>query len=324
MHLWGSVGFRPGMVRAGLTGAQPPYSQRRPWTYDPGLRELHLSAMYLTAPVMNGYLTAMREHRVRVLYGYPSALAILAGHCLRSASRLADSVIAVVASSEEMLPHEQEVIQRAFPAAAVVGHYGLTERVALAVEDPHAPGEYELEPLYGHVELVDDAGLPVTDVGETGRIVGTGYLNHAMPLLRYDTDDVADLVAESGADNGHRLRVRNVRSFWQRHFLVGLDGHVTSTSLCCHRDGRVDDYQLVQERPGHAQLLVAPAPDAPPLAWRDFVREMRTRAAGVLDLEARVVAQVPRGPRGKRAVVIQRLDVDECLAQPAPTAHLGQ
>ena len=191
-----------------------------------------------------------------------------------------------------------------------------TERVALATGDPRAPGEYELGPLYGHVELVDDAGLPVTDVGETGRIVGTGYLNHAMPLLRYDTDDVADLVAESRADNGHRLRLCNVRSFWERHYLVGLDGQlVTATALCCHRDGRVDDYQLVQERPGHAQLLVAPAPDAPPLAWRDFVREMRTRAAGVVDLEPRLVAQAPRGPRGKRAVVIQRLDVEEYPAQ---------
>jgi len=325
MHLWGSVGFRPGMVRAGLTGAQPPYSQCRPWTYDPGLRELRLSAMYLTASVMNGYLAAMREHRVRVLYGYPSALAILAGHCLRSASQPADSVIAVFASSEETLPHEQDVIQRAFPAAAVVGHYGLAERVALAVEDPRAHGEYEFEPLYGHVELVDEAGAPVTHVGETGRIVGTGYLNHAMPLLRYDTDDVADLVAEARAENGHRLRVRNVRSFWERHLLVGVDGQlVTATALCCHRDGRVDDYQLVQERPGHAQLLVAPTPDAPPLAWRDFVREMRTRAAGALDLEARVVAQVPRGPRGKRAVVIQRLDVEEYRAQPVPTARLAR
>ena len=68
-------------------------------------------------------------------------------------------------------------------AAAVAGHYGLTERVALAVEDPSAPGAYELEPLCGHVELVDDAGLPVTDVGEAGRIVGTGYLNQALPPL---------------------------------------------------------------------------------------------------------------------------------------------
>jgi phenylacetate-CoA ligase len=224
-------------------------------------------------------------------------------------------VIAVIAASEEMLPHEQTVIQRAFPAAAVVGHYGLAERVALAVEDPRAPGEYEFEPLYGHVELVDDAGSPVTDVGATGRIVGTGYLNRAMPLLRYDTDDVADLVAEAGADNGHRLRVRNVRSFWERPFLVGLEGQLmTATSLCCHRDGRVDDYQLLQERPGHAQLLVVPAADAAPLGWRDFVGEMRTRAAGVLDLEPRVVAQVPRGPRGKRAVVVQRLDLGEYLA----------
>ena len=132
-------------------------------------------------------------------------------------------------------------------AAAVVGRYGLTERVALAAGDPRAPGEYELEPLCGHVELVDDAGLPLTDVGQAGRIVGTGCLNHALPPLRYDADDVADLVAESQADNGRRLRVRNVRSFWRRHFLVGLDGRlVSSTSLCCHRDGRVDDYRLVE------------------------------------------------------------------------------
>ncbi len=92
------------MVRAALTGAQPPCSKRRPWTYDPGLRELRESAVYLTAPVMNGYLAALREHRARVLYGYPSAAAILAGHCLRSASRPADGVIAVVASSAAPAP----------------------------------------------------------------------------------------------------------------------------------------------------------------------------------------------------------------------------
>ena len=182
-----------------------------------------------------------------------------------------------------------------------------TERVALATGDPRAPGEYELGPLYGHVELVDDAGLPVTDVGQTGRIVGRGHLNQALPLLRHDADDVADLVAEPQADNGRRLRVRDVRSFWRRHSLVGLDGQlVSSTCLCRHREGRVDDYQLVQERPGHARLLARPAPDAAPLAWRDFVREVRARAAGALDLEARVVAEAPRGPRGKRAVVVQR------------------
>ena len=62
----------------------------------------------------------------------------------------------------------------------------------------------------------------------------------------------------------------------------------------------MDDYQLVQERPGHARLLAAPAPHAAPLAWRDLVREMRTRAVGALYLEARLVAEAPRGPRGKR------------------------
>ena len=77
---------------------------------------------------------------------------------------------------------------------------------------------------------------------------------------------------------------------------------------------------VMQERPGHAQLLVATAPVAAPQAWRDLVREMRTRAAGALNLEARVVAEAPRGPRGTRAVVVQRLDVEEYPAQLAPTA----
>jgi hypothetical protein len=167
--------------------------------------------------------------------------------------------------------------------------------------------------------------VPVTDVGEAGRIVGTGCLNQALPLLRYNADDVADLVAESQADNGHRLRVRNLRSLWRRHFLLGPGGQLGSaTCLCRHCEGRVDDFQLVQERPGHARLLVATAPVAAPQAWRDLVRDMRARAAGALDPEARLVAEAPRGPRGKRAVVVQRLDVEECPAQPAPTAHLGR
>ena len=115
------------------------------------------------------------------------------------------------------MPRAAEAVERQ-AAAAVVGHYGLTERVALAAGDPRAPGEHELEPLCGHVELVDAAGVPVTDVGEAGRIVGTGYLHQALPLLLAPP-------LPRGPGRSARERYLPFR----------------------HREGRVDDYQLVQE-----------------------------------------------------------------------------
>ena len=57
---------------------------------------------------------------------------------------------------------------------------------------------------YGILELVDAQGEPITRPGVIGRVVGTGFDNDCMPLIRYATDDLAMLAdGECGCGRKH-------------------------------------------------------------------------------------------------------------------------
>jgi phenylacetate-CoA ligase len=70
--------------------------------------------------------------------------------------------------------------------------YGLNEvgKVGLRCE----AGRYHVHAEHCLVEIVDEAGVPCA-AGATGRVLVTGLRNPAMPLLRYDTGDLAEAVA---------------------------------------------------------------------------------------------------------------------------------
>jgi hypothetical protein len=71
----------------------------------------------------------------------------------------------------------------------VIDCYGQGERTCLAVGVN--PGEYKFLLAYGHVELmIQPIDADESDVRKA-RIVGAGYWNPAMPLVRYDTGDSA-------------------------------------------------------------------------------------------------------------------------------------
>lgn len=70
-------------------------------------------------------------------------------------------------------------------------NYGLNE-IGMVAGTCEA-GRYHVHSEHCLVEIVDAEGMQCK-AGESGRILVTGFSNRAMPLLRYDTDDVAELL----------------------------------------------------------------------------------------------------------------------------------
>jgi phenylacetate-coenzyme A ligase PaaK-like adenylate-forming protein len=78
---------------------------------------------------------------------------------------------------------------------------------------------------YGFFELLDAQRRPVTTSGERGGIVGTSFINMAVPFVRYQTGDyatyVSDACHECGrahpliAFPGRRCRPRLARGAWR-------------------------------------------------------------------------------------------------------------
>ena len=137
--------------------------------------------------------------------------------------------------SEALLVNQLKIIQQAFPQAMIVPFYGMSEKVSFAGALINNIEIYDFEPLYGYTELLDENNVPIRKIGIRGRIVSTGFISTSMPMLRYDTEDEAELVELPSKKNHYRLRVKNIHPRRTQEFIVSSDNALISmTSLNLH------------------------------------------------------------------------------------------
>jgi phenylacetate-CoA ligase len=305
---WARAGFRPGDARAVFRGVEVRGAGHM--QDEPALGELRCSVFHLSDAVMAGYLAEIRRRGIAFLHGYPSALSIFAAYVLRAHGPLAQ-IRGVLPTSERIPAPFRATLSRAFPGAVLAPFYGLSEKVAFATEVPGEPDHYVFDPLYGHAEIVDEAGTPLTRPGERGRLVATGLLFTGMPLIRYETGDEAEVVAAPTRENGARLTVRAIVPRHGHDYLVGRSGILVPLSAMLQVDEEifgVGEFQFVQEEPGRVILRIVPRGGAVP-DFTGYLLRANRKAAGELDLRLEIVDGLPTTMRGKRKFIDQRLDV---------------
>ena len=327
-HIWSQVGYQLGDGRAILRdyGGNIPTAARK-WRYDKALRELWLSPFDLREEVMDEYLALLHRFKVRWLYGVPSAINVLANHARRRHWRPPNCLKGVLPASETLFDNQRKSIAEAFGHRPILPFYGLSERVAIAGEIPGEPQIYAFEPLYGITELIDGEGALVSRVGQRGRIVATGFVSSAMPLIRYQTGDYAELVAPASAETGYKLHVRAIASRWSQEFVFGNRGEPISVISL---DGEnyadvIRDYQYYQDALGRVVLRLVLCKGVSAERIEATLRPVRARVAGVLEISVAVVDRLPTGPTGKRAFVEQKLELPLMRllgAPPAPAAMI--
>ncbi|HVB85815.1 MAG TPA: AMP-binding protein [Candidatus Dormibacteraeota bacterium] len=186
LRQWAWAGLSPRQPRITFQGARVvPAERREPsfWTYNLPERQILASIFHLSETTAEAYLGFLQRHRGKVLEGFPSVLGILADFAL--ARGLQIPMRAVFTSGEPLYPSNRSKIEEAF-GARVFDSYGMTEYCGL-IQECEA-GRMHLIPEHGFLEIVSDAGDPVA-LGEDGHFVWTGFLNRAMPLIRYRIGD---------------------------------------------------------------------------------------------------------------------------------------
>ena len=186
LRQWAWAGITPRSPRITLFGARvvpahravPPF-----WAFNIPERQLLLSIFHLSERTAGDYLECLTRHSGKVLEGFPSVLAILADFAERRGITIPMRV--VFTSGEPLYSGARGKIEKVFQAR-VFDSYGMTELCGL-IQQCEA-GEMHLAPEYGYLEILNDAGNPVGP-NEEGYFVWTGFLNHAMPLIRYRIGD---------------------------------------------------------------------------------------------------------------------------------------
>jgi phenylacetate-CoA ligase len=186
LRQWTWAGISPRSPRVTFQGARiVPAERREPpyWTYNVPERQVLASIFHLSETSVGAYLQLLRKNRGKVLEGFPSVLGILADFA--QARDLQIPMRAIFTSGEPLYPALRAKIESVF-GHRVFDTYGMTEYCGL-IQECEA-GRMHLAPEYGFLEILDDSGEPV-EPGEEGHLVWTGFLNRAMPLIRYRIGD---------------------------------------------------------------------------------------------------------------------------------------
>lgn len=186
LRQWSWAGVTAREPRLTLQGARiVPASRREPpyWAYNVPERQILLSIFHLSEDTAPEYLDFLQRHSGTILEGFPSVLGILADFVLERGARIPMRV--VFTSGEPIYPSTRTKIEEAFQAR-VFDTYGMTEYCGLIQECER--GQMHLAPEYGFLEILGENGEPAAP-DEEGFFVWTGFLNMAMPLIRYRIGD---------------------------------------------------------------------------------------------------------------------------------------
>ena len=276
------------------------------WAYDPFMKELIFSTYQLTHKTAADYLQVMQEYKVKAIVGYPSAIYFLAKCALDFGSEV--KLKACLTTSETITKSMRMVIAEAF-SCNVFDFYGAAERVCYI----HAceKGSYHIIPEYGLTEL-----LPVEGFGENAyKVIATGFWNHAMPLIRYDTGDVViKKPSEEKCSCG--------RAFTTVDSIVGREGDKVVTPsgqtfgvtilihllyvVCGGKD--IAETQFVQDEPDHLTVRYVPGNDFSPSNFREVQQKFKSHLPEDIRIDFVRFEAVPRTESGKLKRVVSYLN----------------
>jgi phenylacetate-CoA ligase len=180
------AGYESGQRRAWIRGDMVvPADQNEPpyWRRSVAENLLVLSSYHLSVFSAQDYLDALARFDPQIIQAYPSSIGFLASYLeSRNAEYGGQRLRGVVTSSETLDDDTRRLVARRF-GCQLFDWYGQFERVAAIGTCER--GTLHIIEDYSHVELrPDDDGL--------SEIVGTGFNNLVVPLIRYRTGDLVE------------------------------------------------------------------------------------------------------------------------------------
>lgn len=281
--------------------------------YDPIDRHLFLSGFQLSDATAPEYLSAIRRFRPISLQAYPSAATVLAQYMRRTGEPPIEGLKVVLAGSENVYPEQRRIVEQAF-GARLYSWYGHAESGALA-GGCEINNAYHVYSEYGYTELLADGRAVPLGRGERGEIVTTGFINRAMPLIRYRTGDIA--ITQPGVcDCGRNYPLWERVEGRKHEYVVGAESQIVSLTAFIfgqHYEAfdRISRIQVVQREPQVLTIRLVVTPEWSVEDGNQLKGEMLNALGGNWKLKIELTDQMELTPSGKHKFVVQHLPLPD-------------
>lgn len=251
----------------------------------------------------------LSNQRADAIYGYPSYFAELIAHC--KAQDISLAPIPVVFTSSEVLRPEVRRSIEDFFSGRVCDVYGSTEFKEVAWQCGR--GRYHLNSESVWAESVH---LPEIAHGQSSTLVLTSLLNEAMPLIRYQQGDVAEVRRTACACGRSSPVLENIGG--REVDLVELpDGRRVSPYLlttAIEQAPQISRYQVIQLALDRLEVTyIGRSTVAADSDFQPIIEQMRRYLGDGVAVTFRRVDEIARTVRGKHRVLVRAAQTEDGL-----------
>lgn len=220
-----------------------------------GLYPLHFVSTLTPIPEI---VSALRRVRPALLVCYPSHLRQIAA-AIPDKERNSLGLKVISVNSEMSTQLERDELKRQF-GCPVLDEYSSEELTRIAAQC--LSGSYHIFEDINYMEVLDDSGKPVDGLGV---LVGTNLHNYAMPMIRYQQNDLGS-IHESKCGCGWRFRSLTQLEGRRNDSFIMPSGKVLSSGflldatyefLLNYRTA-IREFCLIQESCGSVTLQIVP------------------------------------------------------------------
>lgn len=259
----------------------------------------------ISEPKIKEFIEKLRSSRIKVLMGYPTVMYELALFLTKFPEfRKGLHLQALISVSEPLEHFKRELIQEVFNCS-FIDRYS-NEEVGLIAQQKEFGGEYFVNRFGVVTEVVDaDTLLPVKE-GEIGKVVVTDLCNDLIPVVRYDTGDLA---MAHRYNRGQLISIKNIQGRVSEQIFATNGNAISSLILGPYiykplaKVGPVFQYQFAQVGSNQYELrLKAEKGDL----QEEVLTDMHSNLTNVLGndsiLEVVYLKDIKPQPSGKRPV----------------------
>jgi phenylacetate-CoA ligase len=283
-------------------GAQDRIKQVR----DTILRTELLPAFEMSASKLDHFVFEISKRRPAMIFGYPSALSLIANHARQRGFRMDKLGIRVAfVTSERLYDEQRALISEAF-GCPVANGYGARDAGFIAHECPHGGMHLQAEDVI--VEIVSPSGV-VLPPGQSGEIVVTHTATHEFPFLRYRTGDIGTL-SEKLCACGRTLPLISEIHGRTTDFVVAADGTIMHGLALIYtvRDlPGVERFKIIQHTLDHVEVQVVAGSPFDQEAEARIVRDYKARLGQQVGVTISRVNNIPPEKSGKFRYVVSHV-----------------
>lgn len=294
----GYVPFK--MKRASLNSAKivvPGQKQKIFWRDNLAINQRIYSGYHCQGDNVKYYIENMNKYKPDSLDGYPSAMYELAKYILQNNIQLTFTPKGIFPTSEALLPHYKEAIEKAF-GCRVYDQYASSEGAPFITECENGKLHYCMDT--GIIEFLDD-----------GRMLMTCFETHGTPLIRYDIGDSAYLSDNQKCSCGCAMPiVDHIEGRSLDYIQTPTHGRFTSIYMSLvsgEFNNCMKGMQFVQNDLYSLDVYLAVDENYDPKMNEIIVYKLRYDFGDEMEIRIHIVDEMQKEPSGKVRLIINKV-----------------